>query len=74
MDIGKGDRVLVNLAPFIGAVLPSKELIPCTVLDVDGVQTHVRTEQPYREVTMWIRSSWIDGKVKESPALASSRR
>jgi hypothetical protein len=62
MSIAKGDRVLVNLAPFIGSVLPSRESIPCTVLDVDGIQAHVRTEPPYREVVMWVLTSWIDSK------------
>jgi hypothetical protein len=61
MDIQKGDRVLVNVAPFIGSVMRSNESIPCEVLDVEGLQVHVRAEPPYRGVSLWVLSSWIDG-------------
>ena len=44
MEIQKGDRVLVNVAPFIGSIMRSNESIPCEVLDVDGIQVHVRAE------------------------------
>lgn len=74
MDIRKGDRVLVNLAPFIGSALPSKESIPCVVLDLNEVQVHVRTEPPYREVSLWVLSTWINGKVKEKHDLFAGRR
>jgi hypothetical protein len=73
MNIQKGDRVFVNLAPFIGAVLPSKESIPCIVLDVDDRETRVCTEPPYRQVSLWVLSSWVGDKVKERPELASLR-
>jgi hypothetical protein len=61
MDLQKGDRVLVNVAPFIGSVMRSSESIPCIVLDVDGLQIHVRAQPPYRGVSLWVLSSWIDG-------------
>jgi hypothetical protein len=73
MKIQKGDRVLVNLAPFIGAVLPSKESIPCTILDVAGTEAHVRTDPPYREVSLWVLSTWIDGKAKQQQEIYYSR-
>ena len=73
MDIQKGDRVLVNVAPFIGSVLHSEESIPCEVLDTDGIHIHVRAEPPYRNVSMWVLSSWIDdGRVQRKAALAAS--
>lgn len=71
MDIEKGDRVLVNVAPFIGSVMRGGESIPCEVLEVDGLQVHVRAEPPYRGVTLWILSSWIDGCPDRKRELAS---
>ena len=65
MEIQKGDRVLVNVAPFIGSVMRGSESIPCEVLEVDGLQVHVRAEPPYRGVSLWILSSWIDGRVNQ---------
>ena len=61
MDVQKGDRVLVNVAPFIGSVMRCDESIPCVVLDVEGIQVHVRAEPPCRSVSLWVLSSWIDG-------------
>ena len=61
MEIQKGDHVLVNVAPFIGSVMRGSESIPCEVLDVDGIQVHVRAEPPYRGVSLWVLSSWVDG-------------
>lgn len=65
MDLRPGDRVLVNLAPFIGSVLPSKESIPCVVLEVGHTHVRVRTLPPYREVSLQVLSCWVDGRVKE---------
>jgi hypothetical protein len=62
MNIHKGDRVLVNLAPFIGSVLPCDESVPCEVLEVEGIQVHVRAEPPYRAAALWVLSSWIEGR------------
>lgn len=72
MEIQKGDRVLVNVAPFIGSIMRSDESIPCEVLDVDGIQVHVRAEPPYRSVSLWILSSWIDGRMHQKQELISS--
>jgi hypothetical protein len=74
MDIQPGDQVLVNLSPFIGSVMPSKESIPCVVLGSDGVQVQVRTEPPYREVTLWVLSTWVNGKAKQKAGLLAGRR
>jgi hypothetical protein len=72
MDIQKGDRVLVNVAPFIGSLLPGSESIPCEVLDVDGIQVHVRAEPPYRDASLWVLSSWVDGRQRERREAPSS--
>lgn len=72
MDIQKGDRVLVNLAPFIGSVMRGHESIPCEVIEVDGIQVHVRAEPPYRDVSLWILSSWVDGRPGQKRELQSA--
>ncbi len=72
MEICKGDRVLVNVAPFIGSIMRSEESIPCEVLDVDGIQVHVCAEPPYRQVSLWVLSSWVDGRVQQKRELLAS--
>jgi hypothetical protein len=72
MDIHKGDHVLVNVAPFIGSVMPCDESIPCEVLEVEGIQVHVRAEPPYRAAALWVLSSWIDGRPRQKQDLISS--
>jgi hypothetical protein len=72
MDIEKGDHVLVNVAPFIGSIMRGNESIPCEVLEVDGLQVHVRAEPPYRSVSLWILSSWIDGRHQGQRELVSA--
>jgi hypothetical protein len=72
MDIQKGDRVLVNVAPFIGSIMRSVESIPCEVLDVDGIQVHVRAEPPYRAVSLWVLSSWVDGHLQQKRELLAA--
>jgi hypothetical protein len=71
IKVKAGDRVLVNIAPFIGSMKRSDDSIPCEVLDVDGPEVQVRTEEPYRIVSLWVLASWIDGAVERgNPALA----
>ena len=72
MEIQKGDHVLVNVAPFIGSIMRSEESIPCEILEVDGIQVHVRAEPPYRGVSLWILSSWIDGRSQQKQDLLAS--
>lgn len=72
MEIQTGDRVLVNVAPFIGSVMRSDESIPCEVLEIDGIQVHVRTEPPYRQVSLWTLASWIDGRLRKEPEVMSA--
>jgi hypothetical protein len=72
MEIQKGDRVLVNVAPFIGSVMRGNESIPCEVLDVDGIQVHVRAEPPYRGFSLWVLSSWVDSRMQQKRELLSA--
>jgi hypothetical protein len=72
MDVQKGDRVLVNVAPFIGSAMRCDESIPCEVLAVDGMKAHVRVEPPYRNVSLWVLSSWVDGRLKQKRELLTT--
>jgi len=72
MEIQKGDRVLVNIAPFIGSLTPGSESVPCEVLEVDGCQVCVRPEPPYRDVCLWVLSSWIEGRQGKHSTLLSA--
>lgn len=72
MDIQKGDHVLVNVAPFIGSIMRCEESVPCEVLDVNGIQVRVRAEPPYRGVSLWVLSSWVDGRLRQKRELLSA--
>jgi hypothetical protein len=63
MQIQKGDHVLVNVAPFIGSVRRSKDTVPCRIVDIDDKDVEVCTEAPYREVSLRVLRSWIEGKL-----------
>ena len=69
MEAQAGSYVAVNLAPFIGSAVQSRQSIACRVLEVRGDSVKVCTEEPYRCVSLWIHSDWIDG-VLESPCAA----
>ena len=64
MDIRQGEHVLVNLAPFIGSSRRSSESIACNVRAIDDTRVEVETEEPYRRFSLWVASTWIDGKVE----------
>ncbi len=66
MDIQRGEHVLVNLAPFIGSSRRSNESIPCDVLTIEGTSIEVGTEEPYRRFSLWVASTWIDGRIDPS--------
>lgn len=57
---------MVNLAPFIGAKVASKESIPCSVSAVDGDLVQVTAGYPYRSVTLWVAADWIESRQAES--------
>ncbi len=69
MEMQAGDRVLVNVAPFIGAARRNKDSVPCRVIEVDAGRVRVRTEPPYRTVELWIHERWIDGRLEEAELL-----
>ena len=71
MDIRPGDRVAVNLAPFIGSVTKSQTTIDCRVVAVEGDHVEVRTEHPYRDVLLRVKSVWIEA-LRETEAGAAA--
>lgn len=66
MDIRQGEHILVNLAPFIGSSRPSSQSIPCDVLAIDESRVEVRTLEPYRKLSLWVSSAWIDSKLESA--------
>jgi hypothetical protein len=75
VDLETGDRVRVNLAPFIGAAARCRDSILCTVLAVDDEQVQVRTEPPYRELALWVAPSWVEAhatKKRPTPHFAAA--
>lgn len=70
MNICKGDHVLVNLAPFIGSRHRSKQSVPCEVVAIHDSEVEVRTRDPFREFSMRVLASWIEGKLEAEPSLA----
>jgi hypothetical protein len=73
MTIKKGSRLSVNLAPFIGSQSPSKQSVLCRALDVREGAVLVRTEEPYRSVSLWIESGWIE-RIEPEEARPPARR
>jgi hypothetical protein len=65
MELHQGDRVLVNLAPFVGLAARSRHVIPCEVLAIEGQQVQVATSSPYRDMALWVGAEWIEGKPPE---------
>ncbi len=63
MEVRRGDRVLVNVAPFIGSTHRHAESVPCSVLKVELPWVQVRTESPYREVTLSVLCTWIEKRL-----------
>jgi len=66
MAIRAGDRVLVNVAPFIGSARRSKDSVPCEVLEVAGARMRVATEPPCCKVDLWVEAAWIDERPGET--------
>lgn len=70
MSFLKGDRVNVNLAPFIGSLQPSDQWIPCEVSQIDGLRVRVASQAPYRRVELWVPARWV--QPAEKTCLAGS--
>ncbi len=62
MSVRQGDRVLVNIAPFIGSTIRSEQSVPCRVLGVRVDEVQVCPEPPCREVTLWVGGHWIESR------------
>jgi len=60
MEYRKGERVMVNLAPFIGAQRRSKQSVACVVNAVRPDEVQVTPVPPYRSVALWISPHWIE--------------
>jgi hypothetical protein len=63
MNFAQGDRVLVNLAPFIGSVRRSSDSVACEIVAVDDDQVQVRPEPPCRGLLLWVDVDWIERKL-----------
>lgn len=74
MEFRAGDRVLVNLAPFIGSARRSSESIPCLVLDTDATHVVVRTNPPFRELSLRVLATWVEGIVENDDERKESDR
>jgi hypothetical protein len=68
MDIRPGNHVWVNVAAFIASKRRHPESVLCVVIEVDGSQVQVQTQEPCRTFSMWVAQEWIDRL--EQPALA----
>lgn len=66
MNIHEGDRVLVNVAPFIASTRRQDSSIPCRVLKVDEGRVLVSTLAPARQFDLWVETCWVD-RVLERP-------
>jgi hypothetical protein len=72
MNVQKGDRVLVNVAPFIASARRQRNSVSCEVLDVDGTRVRVATQSPCREVDVWVQDCWIDRVLTQRELLGES--
>jgi hypothetical protein len=69
-----GDRVLVNLAPFIGSPIRCPQVIPCRVIELSDDATLIQTEPPYRELELSVSPHWVEREPdKNAEELAASR-
>ncbi len=71
MSLRQGDRVLVNVAPFIGSARRSKESVPCAICAIAEDRIQVSPEAPYRRVVLWVDRDWVDRKLDAEPACTS---
>jgi hypothetical protein len=69
MNIHEGDRVLVNVAPFIASSRRQDSSVPCRVLKVDEGRVLVCTLAPVRQFDLWVEDCWVD-RVIERPRTA----
>lgn len=71
--VKQGSRLAVNLAPFIGSSLRSKDRIPCRALAVAENRVLVRVDPPFRPVDLWVEMGWVEGVVEGDEGPGSNR-
>jgi hypothetical protein len=69
VKLHKGDRVLVNVAPFIASPRRHRDAVPCDVLEVDALRVHVATRAPYCRIDLWVEDRWIDDVLRQPELL-----
>lgn len=74
MDIRSGDRVMVNLAPFIGSKVRSRQSVPCEVLAVREDALQIVTEYPCRRCELWVDLVWLDDVIDGAETPARKKR
>lgn len=65
VQVKSGNRVWVNIAPFIGWLDRGRSSVLCKVLQVSHDSVLVRTEGPCREFSIRIAPEWIDAKAAD---------
>ncbi len=74
MDLAAGDRVLVNVAPFIGSERRVKDSVTCEILAVTEDSVQVRPEPPCRGVELWVQTRWIESRLGTPAVCAGAAR
>jgi hypothetical protein len=69
MNVREGDRVAVNIAPFIGSASRSEQTVPCIVLAVRAAEVQVCPQPPFREIALWVHTDWIESRPARKPEL-----
>ncbi len=60
VQLNQGDRVRVNVAPFIASQRRQRQSVPCEVVRVEGPRVLVVTRSPFRRIELWVDDCWID--------------
>ncbi|MHB8866594.1 MAG: hypothetical protein ACYC6N_29900 [Pirellulaceae bacterium] len=72
MNVHEGDRVLVNVAPFIASARRQQGSVPCKVLQVEAGRVLISTQSPYRQIDLWVEECWIDRVCAPRGAMGAS--
>ncbi|MCU0959436.1 MAG: hypothetical protein MUF48_04965 [Pirellulaceae bacterium] len=67
-----GDRILVNVAPFIGSPRRQRDAVSCRVLQVEGPWVRVCTECPCRDMDVWVSECWIEALLDRADLCGST--
>jgi hypothetical protein len=72
MNVHEGDRVLVNVAPFIASVRRQPSSVRCHVLQVAEGRVLVSTQSPCRQFDLWVEDVWIERVLEERHVVGAS--